>query len=578
MSDVRPGIAGGLWAALILLVTKVVVEPIREGRLRDVRIPLGLRPVVVVAIAGYSVAVLLIVGAGVIRSTFELFSQAASSISPVPRFSIWLLFVLMALALSIGQTGAIHARAWVRWAVTGYTVLALGFLGALDTEGGQVGRVVAFVTSLGLVLLVALRGHRSFVWWEFPIVAALVFGSIGSSILFISSRGATTGFDFVPLLFATVLGAIGTLAAPLTIASGAAVAELAVSTATWIAGAFRDRTARTVLIIALALVVVWRVFELVPAVGRVIDNPEGELVTLAGSVGFLGVAGAGWFIIGRLAREAPAPTVTVLVKALSTVSLLIAAFLTLMVPIGVLSTIGGVLPVFGVPLEVSAAISVVTGILSSSVALAIVRMTLGAVLVVLAFVLARRGRRGTPEIFLAVGIASLVGGVLVLVNGPALWAGDSLALMATLAALALLVWTVITRRATLDRLAGITATLLLAALFAHADFLSDPLGAILGSTAVAAVLVGLAWSLLTGNAAANEGSPHYPRPSRVLLLLANALLAVTTLAFVALTRDTTSAFDLSVFAELGAITFGYPLIVVSLLAAVTSSIRDRPFA
>ncbi len=64
------------------------------------------------------------------------------------------------------------------------------------------------------------------------------------------------------------------------------------------------------------------------------------------------------------------------------------------------------------------------------------------------------------------------------------------------------------------------------------------------------------------------GSRRYPRSTRVLLFLANALFATTGVAFVALSRGLGTNADPTVWAELGDATLGDPLYVAGLVAGL----------
>lgn len=568
-----PAPVRGLVTTARSFVTNVLVAPVRGGRLRDIDWPLGLRPIVALALGAYVIAALLVAGGGIIRAEATLFAQNTAQV-PQPRVTVWLLFALVALSLTLAQAGALHMRGWVRWFVTGYVGMLLLFLGGTQVISplGFVAVGTNVIAVVALIVLVAVRGRRTFSWVEFVTIAVIVFGGVTAAVV-ASSSAALAGFDFTPLLLTTSMALLTSLAIPATIASGAAVAELAVTSATWAAISFRDGLGRIAVMVLIAVLLVWRGFDLAPVVQAVAVDPAFELVTIGGAVLFLVVFAAAWVGLRRLRATRAAATVTGVVDAQLNTSLPIAAAITplaIITPVIVVASVLGMLaPALAEPLWW------LYGVLASYEVIGAMRLLTGIVLIVLAVLLARRGVASMPELFVAIGIASAVGGATVLIGGYQLWTPASVSVVATIACIGLLLWVLLTRRATTARLTGIAVALLAAALFANPQWLTDPLGVVLPSAAIASVLLGLTWALLTGFAIANAHSPRYPRPGRVMLMLANTVFATTVLAYVALSKDPASGFDFEAIVELGQITFGTPLVACALLVAFTAVLRDR---
>lgn len=567
----RAGVAA--WETLRLFVEQVIIKPVREGRLRDVNWPSGLRPIALMGLLGYLVAVVLVLGADVIRASFELTLSSGSTVSPMPRAVIWVTFALTALALSLGLAGALHTRPWVRWTVTVFTVLVLMLAAMPDLS--WIARFYSMAASVGVILLVALRGRRLFAWWEFVVIAALVFSTFAISIAVVASQGLPNGFDFAPVTVSLVLLTIGQLAVPAALAAGASVAELAVSSAVWAATVFRERLGRVAVIVVLCLVVAWRVWDVVPGVVRIGVDPVAETKYLVAAIAYLGVIAASWLLIRKLrAARAGMPSTASLIATLASVSLLIASFLTLMIPGSVVTLATLLLRSFGGPewLEVIAGVSQLAT--SSTIGIGATRVVVGLALIGLGILLAARGKAVLPELLVAVGVTNATVGAGNLLGTSLIWTPDSLGLVATVFALGILVWMLVARKATLNRLTAILGALLIAALFAHRDIIADPL-AVLIPSAVAVTLLGFVWSFLTGYSSANEDSEKYPRPSRVMLVLANVVFATTVLAYTQLAREPNSAFDLSLFTELGQQAFGDALIACSLMVSFVAAARDR---
>lgn len=581
MSDTRRvtprSVGSALWATITTMVNQVFVHPVRDGSIRAAW-PAGLRPIAVVGIAAYVVAVGLVLGSDWIRASVELTDQLGSDLPPQPRAVLWVTFALTALSISLGQAGAIHSRPWVRWGVTVFTVLVL--LLATTPDYSWAARAYSIVASIGLIVFVALRGTRSrvFRWWEFVIVVAIVFSSFAVSIAVISAQSLPLGYDFVPIVVSLVIVTVGQLALPAALAAGAAIAELAVSISVALVTSVRDRLGLAALYVVLAIVVVWRVWDLWPYVAELVADPLSEVRGLVMAALFLAAIGASWLLLRRVRGGTGRPTAAALIATLASTSLLIAAFLTPTIP-GTLVSLGGLVALsYGAPGWVEGIVGVATGLSVSSIAIGATRVIIGLALIVVAVVLARRGRRVLPELLVAVGFTQAVLGAGNLAGMPLLWSPDGLSLVATAAAVVLGIWMLVIRTATVNRVAAVTGALLVAALFAHRDFLADPLTAVGLGIASTAILVGLVWSFLTGFAVAREHSLKYPLPSRVMLVLANSLFAVTVLAFGFLSRDPDSTVNLALFNELGASGFGDALIACALVTAFIAAVRDRELA
>ena len=138
------------------------------------------------------------------------------------------------------------------------------------------------------------------------------------------------------------------------------------------------------------------------------------------------------------------------------------------------------------------------------------------------------------------------------------------------AAAAAALWRVLTRQ----RALAYAAVLILSALFSYRDFISDPVGALLGFSGAALVLFGLTWDLLTGSGWGNGESRRFGRPTRVLLVLTNSVLTMLVLAFAAVIRDGSQTIYLDRYAELGDFVFGTALLAAAVIAGYAAAARD----
>ena len=148
-----------------------------------------------------------------------------------------------------------------------------------------------------------------------------------------------------------------------------------------------------------------------------------------------------------------------------------------------------------------------------------VRSVLGVGVIAIAVWLARRGRLGMSVVLGCTGVMLLALSMRLLTGYSwALWIDlDSINLVATGVVLVALIWHLLRRSLTRQRAIALAGLLVLSALFSYRDFVSDPVGALLGYSGVALVLFGLVWDFLTGSDWANGGSRRFPRPVRVLL-------------------------------------------------------------
>lgn len=554
----------------------VLGEPYREGRLRAKAWPVGLRAIVVLAIAAYAVAVLVIVFSGQLRESLELSVTVGYSTLSFPRPMLWLLLFLVVFSTALLQTAALHVSTWLSVAITVLVVLILQFASVPDsTTLFSPGRIATTLAGVGIIVFTILRRRYRFVWWEFVVVLAVIGLAYAIAAGRVVAQSAPNGIDFGPIMLSLTMSTLGQLAVPAAIAAGAAIAELSASTALWAVGVVQRRLPALAVMIGLGLVILWRLWSLVVT----FTGPEATtLVQLVVSVLLVSTIVALWWLLSRVrGRRRLVPSATRLVDRMGTVALPIAGALAItLAPLVITLLVVQVLFGYGVSLEVLVAPQAIVALLSTSMAVNVVRLLVGITLGVLSLVLARRGIRTIPELIGGIGIVAITVALSGFTGlGAWMWTSRGLTEVATVGCFALLLWFGIRRTLTMHRATGLTVALLLAALFDQRDFVSNPLGAVLGFTGVAFVLFGFLWSFLTGGGSANSTSRKYPRPSRVLLFLANSVFGVTVLAFTALARNPNASINLGEFAKIGDQLFGTGLLVCALLSVVAAVLADR---
>ncbi len=545
----------------------VVVDPVRAGRLRVERWPRGLTPVGVVGLLAYAIAVLAVVAAAPLRAVSPLVFSAGSVTLSLPGWAVGVLLALVVLALAFAQTAALHVPLWLGLSITLVTSLVVLAAGAFDGRGGAVTPAggLAIAAALAVWVVFVVRRRRRFAWGEFAgVFAALAVGIAAPTWQTALAAGAF-GLDAGPLVLTSIMHSISTLAFPAAVAAGAAVAQLSCAMATESVASVRRHLPGAAGAALLVALVVWRGWAVVDAVAA--GSLPSVTAVLAACV-LLAAVGGGIALLARLRGGAASGPGEVLGR-FGALAPTIAALLTALV---VPATFAYLFSAAAFSLGgVATALRGAGDALTTETATWGVRLLGGVVLVGLAVREARRGRSGTPEVLLGVGLCIAWTSVVALTGAVGmLWTGTALTLVVTAGAVALLVWWLVRRALTGERAAALATALLIAALFDQRSFVEDPLRALLGFTGLAFVLFGFVWAMLTGGEAANGTSRRYPRSARVLLFFANALFGVTVLAFSALARNPAVPIDLGGMAGIGDQLLGTGLlaaVLVSVLAA-----------
>ncbi len=560
---------GRLAAFLRGVVAQTVVAPVREGRIREHGWPYGLRAVVLLAYLAFAFAGVLVVASGPIRRASVLDPGGNGGVG-LPEPSVWMLATLFSFGLSLLLTAGLRAPWWLRLLAL-LVVLAALSAWSLRTPGtsGSVWWPLLVLTLLvALVVLVVVRSRQPFAWWELGAVwaisaACLVIGLVENhySIDF--------GSDQVPLLLQYLASILGYLVLPTAMVAGASVAEVCLRL-TVAATQQAQRLARHwVPYAVLGVVVAARGVQVVRQLVALDPVTQGWDVVVPSLllVGLLAAVGLGLLAVAR--RRGARVDVDGLGDELTAVALPVGAALILVnlplqlavgvVPLlAVLDTNGTIV---GSDVDVSA---LVTRLVDP------VRAVVGVVVLVLAFRAARRGRATRALLLGMVGVV-LVMLARTLVQGPQARAGvdpDVLNLVAT--AVVVVGGLAQLARGRLDRprALALAGALTVCALFSGRDFISDPVGTLLGFSGAALVLFGLVWDLFTGSGWANGESRRFVRPTRVLLVLANSVTTMSVLAFAALVRDGSTTIYLDPYAELGNLVFGTALLAAGVVAVL----------
>lgn len=557
-----------------------VATRVQDGRLRDVEWPYGLRAVVLTGMLAALVAGGLAMSSTLLRRTGELLVAQPGSPSP-PRAWVWLLVFLTVILVSLFQSATLRGPWWLRvlGLLTTTGLLATWGLRGTGLDESLVATGVVALTMVALVAFCVVRGFRPFAWWEFPVVLAVVGLVVIRGVVWSSTNSRFLGFEFTPLLLQQSLTLLGAVALPAALAAGAAVAEVTVAATLVTVRQAQRLPGRAWPYAILGGLVVVRAVQTIRDLVDFEVGPAWPLVyvpaLLVSALLVLLLA-----VLFRLGRSSGRPvTVAELPEELGRLGLPVAVGLAgLLLPVLAFTTVVSVLvtlspTVFGgLSIEI---VGVVAGLGTD-----IARLVVAAATLALAVRAARTGRMVTAILLGATGVMLLYLSMRFVTGNR--WAlqpdVDALNLIATVVALVVLATWALRRRLGRQRALAMSGALVLSALLSYRDVVSDPVGALLGYSAVALVLFGIVWGFLTGSSWANEESPRFPRITRVLLVLANTLLIMTVLAYAALVRDPGSGVDLNLFAELGDLVLGTALLAAAFASVLMAAAEDRPLS
>ena len=539
------------------------VEPVRSGRPQPSRWPRGLAAIGVATIVVYAALALAATFAVPLRQLGEL-TVSATSDTTVPTTSLPLLVAGLLLSLALAHTAALHTSWWLRVPLFLLGAAATFFfsLTAFDQPVVMAGAALAY---LGLLVFTIVRARREYAWWEFVVVAALVTTAAllpwaGGGIFLTFTDPRPTGLE-------GALVNLQPLALPAIIVAATAPAQIVVTGA--VAAGTRPVGPRLFWVGA-AVVLAWF------GLSSYWSRDELGLTGLLGSAACLAlVAVVLAIVLGRAEPEPPAVYPETWSPWLYPLAAAMVAMMVVMVP---LMMVNSLLPTLG--LHQTAVGQLIeqglTAWMESNPGV-LWRGLLGLVALGFAWQRARSGRRGEAGFLASYAVAVLMDAAGLLPGGDFLLDRTSTGygVIAGVAALAIGGWLAIRRRLTRERAAALVTVLLLAVLYPHREVLSDPGSALLVFSGPLVILFGLTWRILTDAEFTRADSRQLPQSTRVLLFLANSLFAVTSIAFLALSRGTGTPLDSSIWAQTSEDLLGDPLFVIALVAGTWLLARPK---
>ncbi len=556
------------------IVRQSVVEPISNGRLRDLDWPDGLRSIVVIGYAAFGIAAATVILSGFIRRHSSLIVSATGL--GLPEQMVWPLVLLLSFGVACCVSATLHGPWWLKLLGLLFALIVIGTWslrrGSLAGWAGW--PLIAAALMAGVVVLVIIRWRRRFAWWEFAACWAPI--GLGMTVGVAETRYAKSfGTDFNPLNLQQTAAFLGYLVLPAATLAGASVAEITVRATVSATENAQRLTQRAWPYVILALIVGVRLVQAAWQIARrdpVVDG-WAALLWAAGLV--LAFALVGTVLLGISRRRGSIPVVSELSDELGRVGFAVAATL-----------VAVILPVqvFLVVVQMFASLArnganstfaydpapILDRVIDPS------RVVMGLALLVLAVLAARRGQANRALLLGGIGVMlTMLARQLVFGDRAAPINQDGVNLVTSMLIIVAAGVSLARRRLTQRRAVAFAGVLILCALFSYRDFISDPLGSLLGFSGAALVLFGLSWDLLTDSGWGNRDSKRFPRPTRVMLVLTNYVLTMTVLAYAALIRDGSTTIYLDPFAEFGNLIFGTGLLAAAVVAVLDSAWRDR---
>jgi hypothetical protein len=560
------------------IVRQTVVEPIRNGRLRDLDWPYGLRSIVLIGYVGFGVAAATVVISGLIRQHSNLIVSATGL--GLPEQMIWPLVVLLSFGVACCMSAALHGPWWLKLLGLLFALMVIGTWslrrGSLAGWAGWPLIAGALMTSV--IILVIIRWRRPFAWWEFAAFWALI--GLGMTVGVAETRYAKAfGTDFNPLNLQQTAAFLGYLVLPAAALAGASVAEITVRATVSATENAQRLTRRVWPYLILAVVIGVRVAQAGWQIAH--RDPIVHGWTALGWAGLLvfafGLVGA---VLLRICRRRNSyPVVSELSDELGRVGFAVAAaLLAVSLPVQIFLAVVQVFASLA-PNGANSTFAydpapILDRVIDPS------RVLIGLALLVLAVLAARRGQANRALVLGSIGVMlTMLARQLVFGDRTAAPINqDGVNLVTSALIIVAVAVSLVRRRLTHRRALAFAGVLILCALFSYRDFISDPLGSLLGFSGAALVLFGLSWDLLTDSGWGNRESRRFPRPTRVMLVLTNYVLTMTVLAYAALIRDGSTTIYLEPFAELGNLIFGTGLLAAAVVAVLDSTWRDRPIS
>lgn len=559
--------------ALAQFLGQVLVAPVREGRLEPATWPAALRIAGAFVLIGFLSALAHIIAAEQIRSRGTMVLVGPDLYLPAAGMPVLAAGVFLSMTLL--QTAALHLL-WplrILALVAGATTVGISVMNATTSPGIIAVAVLAYLTLIPLHLI-RLRGQFSAA--ELVTVAILTFCSTQLPML-ASDGAAGLGYELRGMIITSQLQFMWLLAVPALVTAGTALTQVAVTAGEAVGSVAVERLGIRLLQLLIGILLAWRTWVVTSAYfGRLetVMNAEvaGSLLALLLSC----VIALPIIIRARRHGDVDEAGPGALAGAFGGVSFLLVSLssLWLLIPNAIF-----IVPVLLVPIGVAAPdwIWSMAGVGNHALTAPVSRIAAGTLVLFMSWRRAARGEwLGGIIVAAFLGMQFVVLANAIIPSAPIDVSPGGLAVWLQLALLLATALVAASRRADPSRLGALLAAAAILSLHDFRDVLENPMAALLGFSALASVLFGVLWRLLTDGGFTREDSPRFPRPTRVLLFLANIMFVGTVVAFSALTRDATGFFDISVWERAGDVFYGTPLWMGAVLVALWKAVFGTP--
>lgn len=561
-----------LWQFVTTIVGFAVVSQVRHGTLNLRQHPGSIAGITWVVAAVIGLLVACIAAANPLRESTALIAvvdETGNSI--VPAFLVPAILFLLALAIALVLAGSQRIRGWLRPILL---IAGLAILASLITTSATVTATMgASKPWTSWTLLVVIIFYSLLMWTGRTRASTDFFALLGLclAIAVLSYRGFVAGMSVVDTRFdllaaKTLMITLNTLAMPLAIVSGLNATKLGASILEQAGDFVARRTPVAIASLILSAVIVWQI---VTAAPRLVQRWSalglaGTAGAVAGGIVLLGMCLLVWRFAHRCsdsrgAAEGDASNIA------SAVAKPIAY--GLMAPL----LISNVLGLVGVVLTGSAgAQSVALGLVRAFGSEAAVTVARAAVIIGLAAAglrMVMQGRSRTAALVLidALLLAVVLFAVPLMQAARLSWSVAGLGDIGLVVGTVLFCWWTVRRTVTAQRLVLLYTLILLSALIRRADYFNVPFGFLIGSSAIAVLIVGLVWGFLTDGGDAHESGPNSPRDGKLLLFLGSFLFSLAVAGWAVIGRQVDLAEELTKSSELGVLTLGTSYLIVRIL-------------
>lgn len=559
--------------AAAAFVGQVLVAPVKDGRLTPSRWHPALQVLGALTLVAVLAALAHILAAEGMRRNGTLVNVGPDMYLPSAAMPMVAMGIFLAMTLL--QTAALHVAVPLR--IVAFVALAATTFGSLSqatTEGWLLW--IPLGSLAALVLFHLVRIGRRFNSIEVVVVAVLVFCCTQPGMLD-ADAALQLGFEPRGPVLTSQMQFVWMLAVPALVAAGSALTQVAVTSGEAVGAVASRRLGIRGLQAGIGVLVLWRCWATITDFAG--TTRDLWLPDLLGSLLALAVAAcvATPFVLrARRVHDRELAEPGALADSFGGISYLLAALATLWVVLPQsLLALQGLLLKLG--RETPEWFWTVSEIPSHPLTPSVSRLAASVLCLLLAWRWASRGQwlgavlvagfMGPQVIFLVTTLNPEV---------PLGFSSEALGIWLLLALLVAVLLVTVYRDPSPRRLGALLSAAAILTLHDFRHALENPMAAVIGFSALAAVLFGITWRILTDGELTHGDSRAFPQGTRVLLYLANAAFVTTVVMFSALTRDATGFFDLSQWEELGDEVFAYPLYFTAVLVALFIAAVDPP--